>query len=287
VITTEHPPIALPPDVFKLLRDMLYDHCGVWLDDQSTYFVEGRLQETLRRRGFSSFKDLYYHLKYDANRAEEFSAIVDLLTIHETYFFREDHQLHALVGEILPEVIKQRQDRTLRIWSAGCSTGEEAYSIAMVLAERPELVDWRVEIVGSDISQRVLESARRGVYPASAFRTTPREVQNKYFHQEEAGYRIKDSIKRMVSFFSFNLADADRAVLLPRMDVIFCRNVIIYFDLPVKKRVMEMLWKRLRGGGYLLLGHSESLMNITTAFNLCHLRHDIVYQKQKEGGTGG
>ena len=266
---------------------MLYDHCGVWLDDQSKYFVEGRLQETLRRRGFTSFKDLYYHLKYDARRAEEFTAIVDLLTIHETYFFREDHQLHALVGEILPEVIKQRHDRTLRIWSAGCSTGEEAYSIAMALAERPELTDWRVEIVGSDISQRVLETARRGVYPPSAFRTTPREMQNKYFHQEEAGYRIDDSIKRRVSFFSFNLVDADRAVLLPRMDVIFCRNVIIYFDLPVKKRVMEMFWQRLRGGGYLLLGHSESLMNITTAFNLCHLRHDIVYQKQKEGGTGG
>jgi chemotaxis protein methyltransferase CheR len=287
VITTEQSQISLPPDVFKLLRDMLYDHCGVWLDDQSKYFVEGRLQETLRRRGFTSFKDLYYHLKYDAKRAEEFIAIVDLLTIHETYFFREDHQLHALVGEILPEVIKQRHDRTLRIWSAGCSTGEEAYSIAMALAERPELAGWRVEIVGSDISQRVLETARRGVYPTSAFRTTAREVQNKYFHQEEAGYRIDDSIKRMVSFFSFNLVDADRAALLPKMDVIFCRNVIIYFDLPVKKRVMEMFWQRLRGGGYLLLGHSESLMNITTAFNLCHLRHDIVYQKQKEGGTGG
>jgi chemotaxis protein methyltransferase CheR len=130
----------------------------------------------------------------------------------------------------------------------------------------------------------VLETARRGVYPASAFRTTPRELQARYFHQDEGGYRIDDSIKRMVNFFSFNLAEVERAALLPKMDVIFCRNVIIYFDPPVKKRVMEMFWQRLRPEGYLLLGHSESLMNITTAFHLCHLRHDIVYQKKERAG---
>jgi len=284
VIATEQSPISLPADVFKLIRDMLYDHCGVWLDDESKYFVEGRLQETLRRRRFTSFKDLYYYLKYDARKTEEFSAVVDLLTIHETYFFREDHQLHALTREILPELMKQREDRTLRIWSAGCSTGEEVYSIAMLLAEQPSLGDWRVEISGSDISQRVLETARRGVYPQSAFRTTPRELQARYFHQDEGGYRIDDSIKRMVNFFSFNLAETDRAVIIPKMDVIFCRNVIIYFDLPVKKRVVEMFWQRLRPDGYLLLGHSESLMNITTVFHLCHLRHDIVYQKKERSG---
>lgn len=284
MIVTEQPPVSLPIDVFKLIRDMLYEHCGVWLDDQSKFFIEGRLQETLRRHRFGTFKDLYYYLKYDAKRTEEFSTIVDLLTIHETYFFREDHQLHALCREILPLLVKRRTDRTLRIWSAGCSTGEEVYSIAMLVAGLPELADWRIEITGSDISQRVLETARRGVYPASAFRTTPPEIQSRYFHADGNAFRIDDSIKRMVSFFSFNLADVDRAAMLPKMDVIFCRNVIIYFDLPIKKRVIEMFRQRLRDGGYLLLGHSESLMNITTAFNLCHLRHDIVYQKEERHG---
>lgn len=286
MIVTEQPPVSLTADVFKLIRDMLYEHCGVWLDDQSKFFVEGRLQDTLRRHQFAQFKDLYYYLKYDAKKTEEFAAIVDLLTIHETYFFREDHQLHALYREILPQLMKLRTDRTLRIWSAGCSTGEEAYSIAMLLAAQRELADWRVEISGSDISQRVLETARRGMYPPSAFRTTPPDIQSRFFHPEGGGFRIDDSIKRMVSFFSFNLTDIERAAVLPKMDVIFCRNVIIYFDLPVKKRVIEMFRQRLRGGGYLLLGHSESLMNITTAFNLCHLRQDIVYQKEEHAGGG-
>jgi chemotaxis protein methyltransferase CheR len=264
---------------------MLYEYCGVWLDDQSKFFVEGRLQETLRRLRFSGFRDLYYFLKYDARRAEEFAVIVDLLTIHETYFFREDHQLHALRDEILPELMKRRTDRTLRIWSAGSSTGEEPYSIAMTLANRPEYADWQIEVVGSDISQRVLEVARRGVYSASSFRATPPEYRERFFHAEGAGFRIDDSVKRMVSFFAFNLADVDRAALVPRVDVILCRNVIIYFDLPVKKRVIEMFWSRLRPGGFLLLGHSESLINVSTAFNLRHLRHDIVYQKEERASA--
>lgn len=285
MISIEQPPISLSPDVFKQLRDMLYEHCGVWLDEQSKFFVEGRLQETLRRLRFGSFKDLYYFLKYDARRAEEFATIVDLLTIHETYFFREDHQLHALQREILPELMKHRQDRTLRIWSAGCSTGEEVYSVAILLASQPSTADWHIEVSGSDISQRVLEVARRGVYPASAFRTTPPDIRARYFHAENGGFRIDDSIKRIVNFFSFNLADADRAAVLPKMDVVLCRNVIIYFDLAVKKRVVEMFWNRLRPGGYLLLGHSESLMSLSTAFSLRHLRQDMVYQKEERLGA--
>jgi chemotaxis protein methyltransferase CheR len=228
---------------------------------------------------------LYYFLKYDPRRAEEFAVIVDLLTIHETYFFREDHQLRALRHEILPDLMKRRTDRTLRIWSAGSSTGEEPYSIAMMLANEPEYAEWHIEIVGSDISQRVLEVARRGVYSASSFRTTPPEFRERYFHSEGAGFRIDDSIKRMVSFFAFNLADVDRAALVPRVDVVLCRNVIIYFDLPVKKRVIEMFWSRLRPSGYLLLGHSESLINVSTAFNLRHLSHDIVYQKEERANA--
>ncbi|MFZ5862598.1 MAG: CheR family methyltransferase [Nitrospirota bacterium] len=274
--------IPLSADVFKLLRDMLYDHCGVWLDDQSKFFMENRLQETLRRLRLSGFRDLYLFLKYDARRTEEFAVIVDLLTIHETYFFREDHQLQALRNEILPGLMKRRTDRTLRIWSAGSSTGEEPYSIAMTLANHPEYADWHIEIVASDISQRVLETARRGVYPPSSFRSTPPEYRERFFHAEGSGFRINDSVKRMVSFFAFNLADAERATLVPRVDVILCRNVIIYFDLPVKKRVIEMFWNRLRPGGYLLLGHSESLINVSTAFNLRHLNRDIVYQKEEQ-----
>jgi chemotaxis protein methyltransferase CheR len=288
VISIEQPPIPLSADVFKQLRDMMYEHCGVWLDEQSKFFVEGRLQESLRRHRFGSFKDLYYFLKYDSRRAEEFATIVDLLTIHETYFFREDHQLHALQREILPELMKHRQDRTLRIWSAGCSTGEEPYTVSMLLLEKEELKDWTIEIFATDISQRVLQSARRGLYQPTAFRSTDPKYVSKYFTKEESAFRITDAVKRNVIFLHLNLMDTNKIAFINPMDIIFCRNVIIYFDLASKRKVINLFHAKLKDNGYLLLGHSESLINISTAFALRHLKHDMVYQKlERTSGTSG
>ena len=150
--------IELPEEIFRFLRDMFYQHCGVYFDDQSKYFVEGRLQNSLQRLQFDNFKDYYYFLKYDRRSQEEFSNVIDLLTIHETYFFREDQQLKAFTDEILPELLITRVfAKSLRIWSAGCSTGEEPYTLSMLIMENGAFKDWRIEI----LSKESLKSRRR------------------------------------------------------------------------------------------------------------------------------
>jgi chemotaxis protein methyltransferase CheR len=272
--------IELPDDVFRLLRDSLYEQSGVFLDDNSKFFMENRLQHSVRRRQFDNFRDYYYFLKYDRKKDEEFATFIDLLTIHETYFFREENQLKAFNEEILPELLKRKhRERSLRIWSAGCSTGEEPYTIAMLILEQDAFKGWDIEIFGSDISQRVLQSARRGIYQATSFRSTDPRYTASYFHKEGNSYRIDDRIKKSVTFLGLNILDTHKLALINMMDVIFCRNVIIYFDPASKKKAIEIFHKKLKNYGYLLLGHSESLINISTAFALRHLKHDLVYQK--------
>lgn len=272
--------IELPDDIFHLFRDMIYDNSGVVLGEGSKYFVENRLQQSIRRRQLNHFRDYYYFLKYDRRKDEELANVIDLLTIHETYFFREEQQLKAFSEEILPELIKQKsKEKNLRIWSAGCSTGEEPYTIAMLLDEKHELAGWNIEIFGTDISHRVLQSSRRGVYQSSAFRSTDPRYISRYFHKEDNGYRISDKIKKNVIFLCFNILDNNRLALINPMDIIFCRNLIIYFDLATKRKVIDSFYRKLKEGGYLLLGHSESLMNISTAFALRYFTHDMVYQK--------
>jgi chemotaxis protein methyltransferase CheR len=272
--------IELPEDIFKLLRDMFYQHCGVYFDDQSKYFVEGRLQNSLQRLQLDNFKDYYYFLKYDRRSQDEFNNVIDLLTIHETYFFREEQQLKAFADEILPELLTTRAaSKSLRIWSAGCSTGEEPYTLSMMILENGSFKDWNVEVFASDISHRVLQTARRGIYTGASLRVMNPHYLSKYFHKEEHGYRIDDCVKKNVTFLHLNLLDTDKLVFINSLDIIFCRNVIIYFDQEAKKKIIATFYQKLNLDGYLLLGHSESLINLSTAFSLRHLKHDMVYQK--------
>jgi chemotaxis protein methyltransferase CheR len=273
--------IELPEDIFHLIRDMIYKECGVVLNEEAKFFIENRLQQSVRRRNFNNFRDYYYFLKYDRKKGEELANVVDLLTIHETYFFRESQQLETFSEEILPEIHKRNSEsRSLRIWSAGCSTGEEAYTLSMILNEKPEFRDWKVEIIGTDISQRVLHSARRGLYQTSAFRSMDPRYLSKYFRKDPDGYRIIDEIKKSVVFLHMNLFDEGKTMLISTMDVIFCRNVIIYFDLQGKQRVIQSFYHKLADEGFLLLGHSESLLHISAAFAIRHFKHDLLYQKK-------
>jgi chemotaxis protein methyltransferase CheR len=272
--------IDLPDDIFHLFRDIVYENSGVVLDEGAKFFVENRLQKSVQRRQFDNFRDYYFYLKYDRKKEEELANVIDLLTIHETYFFREEPQLNAFSYEILPELIKKKsQEKRLRIWSAGCSTGEEPYTLSMLLNEKKELDDWNIEIFGTDISQRVLQSARRGVYQTSAFRSMDPRYLSLYFHKEDNGYRISDAIKKNVIFLCFSLLDVNKLALINPMDVIFCRNVIIYFDQSAKRKVIDAFYRKLKDSGFLLLGHSESLINISTSFALRHFKHDMAYQK--------
>ncbi|MBE0599183.1 MAG: protein-glutamate O-methyltransferase CheR [Desulfuromonadales bacterium] len=277
------PDLPMTDEEFRLLRDFVYQHCGLHFTEDSKYLLVKRLGKRVQHLRLKDFKEYYYFLRYNQGRDQELSEVVDTLTTNETYFFREDFQLKTFVQEVVPELCRRReaggQPKKLRIWSAGCSTGEEPYTLGMLLLEMPELAGWQVEIIGTDISQRVLQVARKGVYGPASFRATSADFQRRYFTETDGKHRIADRVKNLVTISHLNLFDAPRVSLLGRLDAIFCRNVIIYFDLAAKKRVIDTFYQRLCPEGFLLLGHSESLMNITNAFVLRHFAHDMVYQK--------
>jgi len=272
--------LDLSDDVFRLLRDAIYKRSGMYFADTSKYLLQKRLSPRAQELNFDSFQKYFYFLQYDARADLEYDHIFDLVTTNETYFFREPAQLTAFGDEIVPEIIERKPNRKIRIWSAGCSTGEEPYTIAIILKERGWYERTSFEIFASDLNQHVLARARKGTYRESAFRATGSDFRKTYFTQEtEGSWKIHDSIRNLVSFGRLNLYDEARVSLLGTVDVIFCRNVIIYFDDASKRVVVNSFFNRLQSGGYLLLGHSESLISLSTGFKLKHLRNDMVYQK--------
>lgn len=282
--------VSMSEEEFRLIRDLIYAYCGLFFDHDSKYLLEKRLSKRLALFRMESFREYYHFLKYNRDRDQEISDIMDVLTTNETYFFREAFQLKAFTDEILPEIraVKEKKgERELRIWSAGCSTGEEPYTIAMLLLGMNCFRDWKLEIIGTDISHRVLQQARKAVYGRSSFRATDDSHIRRYFVEHEGCYRISDEVKRLVTISHLNLFDENRVVLLGKMDVVFCRNVIIYFDQAAKKKVVDTFYRTLREGGYLLLGHAESLLNTSTAFALRHLKNDMVYQKPNAACKSG
>jgi len=273
--------LVLSDDVFRLLRDLIRDYSGIYFDEGSRYLLEKRLAARLRINNINSYRDYYRYLLYDRNREDELAAIMDVLTVNETYFFREKNQLLSFSEEILPELRQRNRDtRKIRIWSAGCSTGEEPYTIGILILESNLFNGWDVEILGSDINRRVLQTARRGIYKQNSFRSIEKYYIDKYFDPlPDGSFKILDRVKRLLNFGYLNLFDAVKMRFLGTMDVVFCRNALIYFDIPSRKKVVEGFYNVLPEGGYLFLGHAESLINMSTAFALKHLKHDLVYQK--------
>ncbi|MBN1204618.1 MAG: protein-glutamate O-methyltransferase CheR [Myxococcaceae bacterium] len=274
---------------FRLLRDHVYSHCGILVREDMKFVMERRLWPRLEALGLRDFSMYHRYLRYDAQRRAELEAAVEALTTHETYFFREPAQLRAFSEEVLP-VLQQRNAalQRLRIWSAGCSTGEEAYTLAMLLKESRRFEGWDVEVHGTDISRRVLATARRAEYGPSSLRATTPEQVSRFFEPVGTNkVRVRDEVRAWVSFGQLNLLDAEACQLVARMDAIFCRNVMIYFDIPARKRVLQAFSERLVPGGYLLLGHSENLLNLSADFELVHLRGDLVYRKPELTLKGG
>jgi chemotaxis protein methyltransferase CheR len=272
--------IPLADGEFRLLRDLIREYCGMFFDDGSRFLLERRLSRRLKLHHLNDFRDYYRLLLYDKRKEDELTAAIEVLTVNETFFFREKNQLKAFSDEILPEIREtNREKKKIRIWSAGCSTGEEPYTIAMLILEYGGLYGWDIEILGSDINQRVLTTARRGVYRKNSFRTAEPYLIRKYFKEEDGSFLVSEDVKRLVSFSCLNLLDPFKVRFMGQMDVIFCRNVMIYFDHPARKKVVENFHSNLVEGGYLLLGHAESLINISTSFALRHLKNDMVYQK--------
>jgi len=271
----------LKADEYRLLRDLVSERLGVWFGPESRLSLERRLRERLVVHGLQTYGDYYQLLKYGPSTETEWDEACELLTTHETYFFREDYQLRAFKNEVLPIVAERgKQRRRLHVWSAGCSTGEEAYTIAILVLESGLFDDWDVRVYGSDLSKRCVAAARRGVYGPASFRTTGDEAKEKWFVPAEGGsFSVAPQVRALCHFGQMNLLDEERTHLVGRCDVIFCRNVVIYFDAPARRRVIEMFYDRLVSGGVLLLGHAESLLNVSTAFELLHLKEDLVYRK--------
>jgi chemotaxis protein methyltransferase CheR len=274
---------------FRLLRDHVYSHCGILVHEDMKFVMERRLWPRLEALGLADFASYHRFLRYDAQRHAELEAAVESLTTHETYFFREPAQLKAFCDELLPMLEKRNaRHKRLRLWSAGCSSGEEAYTLAMLLKDSRRFEDWDVEVYGTDISRRVLAMARRGEYGPSALRaTSPEQLERFFVPAANNKVRVRDEVRAWVSFGHQNLLDEAGSQLVPRMDVVFCRNVMIYFDLPARRRVLKIIRDRLVPGGFLLLGHSENLLNLGADFELVHLRGDLVYRRPELPGVGG
>jgi len=270
---------------FRLFTDLLRNRCGLHFDEATRYLVEKRLARRIVECDFGSFASYIYELRNISTSEEEFSKLIDLLTTNETFFFRERAQLTALVNEIIPEMLSRQVHgkRPVSIWSAGCSSGEEPFSIVMMALEANLVPGRDFRVYASDISRSVLSKARRGIYREASFRETDPSMRQHYFAQKEGLMRISDEVKRHVDFVHMNLLDSARTGLLGTMDVVLCRNVIIYFDLATKKRMMTTFHDKLCPGGYLLLGHSESLINVTADFELKHLSRDLVYRRPVPG----
>lgn len=271
----------LNPLEYRLLCDLIYDYCGIRFEEAARYMITRRLWPRVRALSLGTFTEYYRYLKYSPKARTELDELVERVTTNETYFFREDYQLRAFTDEIIPELAsKDNGQRRLRVWSAGCSSGEEAYTIGMLCHENRYLAGWDVEIFGNDISKKVLGMARAARYPQSAFRATDKRYIDRYFRPADGGkYEVVEDIKKLVTFGHLNLLDSVALSLVGQNDVIFCRNVMIYFDEAARKVVLKNLFKRLRPKGYLLLGHSESLLNVSTEFEIVSLKNDLVYRR--------
>jgi chemotaxis protein methyltransferase CheR len=270
----------MSPEEFRLLREVIYAHCGLSFGDDAAYLLEGRLSPRLQYLDLPDFGAYVRYLRHDTGRAAELDLVVETLATHETYFCRESHQLRTFSEEILPRIAtRNARQRRLRIWSAGCSTGEEVYTIAHLVAGSGLFAGWDVDVFGSDIVRRVISVARTGAYGARAFRTQEGETLRAKWAVEDGRWLVPDELRQMVSFGVLNLVDGRSASMVGPVDVVFCRNVLIYLDVTARRRVLRTFWNKLRPNGFLLLGHSESLLNVTGDFELVPLRHDLVYRK--------
>jgi chemotaxis protein methyltransferase CheR len=259
---------------------------GIKLTDELRPTIERRLNERLTILGLSSFADYHRVVSEDRRGETELERAIELITTNETYFFRDLPQLRSFERDVVPELHKLAEARrTLSVWSAGCSTGEEAYTIAILLARSQRFSGWNVRVFGNDISRRVVQTARKGIYRGASFRALPPEFEP-YFSKTVDGTVVDPAVRALCHFARFNLLDAGSAAMFGRVDAIFCRNVLIYFDDEARRKVIDTFYERLNPGGYLMLGHSDSLLQVTTAFELAHLSGDLAYRKPLAAGHG-
>lgn len=268
---------------FTLLRDFIYEKAGIYFAENKVYLLESRLAGRIEELGLSSYEEYHYYLKYGGQKtSQELICLFDLVTTNETSFFRNPPQLDAFKMIIEKNYANGRMPPGgLKIWSAGCSTGEEPYTLAILMLEISARMGRPLPftIFGTDISSKALESAKRAVFNNYSVRNTDKTMLQRYFTEERGLYALKDIVKRQTTFDFLNLIDSDSLRKYKQMDMIFCRNVLIYFDEKGKKKAIENLYQSLKPGGYLTIGHAESLHNISRGFKPLIFPGTIAYQK--------
>lgn len=274
---------VMTPDEFRLFRDLIHNECGIFLKEEKRDFLKTRVEKRLKALNMGSYFNYYKYVSGNKNR-RELSSLLDSVTINETYFFRNIPQFEILREKVIPELIERKRksgDYNLIIWSAGCATGEEPYSIAIEILEAiPDIFRWNVQIIASDISWRCIEIAQDGAYPKDKLKDVPEEYLKKHFIFSHDSYQVSDGVKRLVVFDFHNLKHENG---LADVDVIFCRNVMIYFDAEEQKRIISRFQRVLNTGGYLFLGHAESLHGLTNGdFRFLYWNKGTAYQKVKD-----
>lgn len=277
--------MSLADKDFELFRDYIYNLCGIYFHNSKKYFLESRLARRMDEAGISSHVEYHKLLKSGPGGSQELKKLLDEITTNETCFFRNLPQLSALENKLLPEVVATKGKigfRKLRIWSAASSSGEEAYTMAMILLEkRPALLkDWIIEIVGTDINETVLAQAREGIYNSYSVRNTPDFYLKKYFKQESnERYVLSPEVKKLVTFNHLNLYDDTKMIFMKSFDFIFCANVLIYFDTASKSKVVQHFYNNLQPYGYFFVGQSESLHGVNDNFKTVHFPGGFAYKK--------
>jgi len=274
--------VQMTPEQFERLRGIIYERSGIHFQDAKKYVLESRLARRLAELEMTTFDEYIMFLTIGPYRNDEFQEMFNRITINETSFFRNEPQLTVFETHVLPQLLEARsREKRLRIWSAACSSGEEPYTLAVLLHRSlgVRLSDWRIEILGTDISEKALQVAESGKYTSYAVRSTPALVLNRYFRKEGGEYHLDEDIRSMVSFEKHNLKDRLGAKRHGTWDVIFCRNVMIYFDEPMKRQVVETFADQLAPDGWLFIGHSETLRGLDDRFQAVNIPQGFCYQK--------
>ena len=279
----------LSEEEFRLLRDFVHERFGLYYDESQRASLRARLAPRLDLLGLASFEDYHRYLRFAPEREEEQQRMVSHLTNNETYFFREQPQLDVFASHVL-RALKERKTRQggkrLAVLSAGCSTGEEPLTLSMILFDSGQFFwGWDVSVTGLDVDGAALEKARRGLYHQGSLRAVSPALFERHFAKEAAGVRVKESARRSVSFRSGNLLDPASYEGLRPLDVVFCRNVLIYFSDGAVQRAVSLFHQVLAPGGYLFLGHAESLARVSSGFVPIRFQGAIVYQRPEEAAA--
>jgi chemotaxis protein methyltransferase CheR len=277
------PEQALSIEEYARFCDFFYRQTGILFSEQKRYFVERRVQERIRACGAEGFRDYFSSMRFGESSGE-LQHLINAMTVNETYFYREDYQFAALTSGVLP-YLAQRRPGPIRIWSMPCSTGEEPYSIAMAILEGWREADGHdIEIHASDIDSNVLHQARAGIYGPRSLHRLSAELRTRYFGALPDGrFRLHEGIRGSIDFRPANLIDPRSTAHYREMDVVFCRNLLIYFDDLSRRQAVEAIYECLAPGGFVFLGHSESMSRMTSLFLPRNVGDSVVYQKPLDG----